>query len=356
MAKKLIDYTPELLVKKRKKYRRNNVIGSILMFFLLPVLAFIYVFLYAGYHGYAGKEGLDWMVKNLSFLKSLPYFKTDVSIIAIFQGTSAAEYFKGDTLYRFIILVSVIVLAFVVSILYGVLHGRKLNKKYQKLYVKVIQNKISEHKCELVVHGKKDRSIITSDAVKEDLKLAGTVDSTALSSITGGDDSLTWDGVQVEYTYNNKKRNGFLLTTNLESSKINGFLQLRNYGRSLVSDYKGENLEKYGFADNNLLSRFICYSTLDQRIYRVIDLELAQNIFNMQHFLSSSIVVTLSDDRYTVFIDGFKLNLIRQLKEKVTAEFISEQALALVALHQVYSNVGKLLVNDNSLLIDEIER
>lgn len=266
---------------------------------------------------------------------------------------TAATYFSGPTLYRFILLVGIIVLSIVLSVVYGVCHGKRLNKKYRKLYVKVIQNEISEHECTLNVYNKKNDSITASEDVKETLKLAGALNSVPSSSITVGDDNLSWDGVQVQYTYNDKKRNGFLLKTTLESSKINGFLQLRNYGRSLVSDYNGVNLDKYGFADNNLLSRFVCYSTLDQRIYRAIDLELAQQIFNLQHFLSSSVVVTLADCDYSVFIDGFKLNMFRPLKEKVSVEFVHEQAQALVALHQVFSNVGKLLLNDESLLIDE---
>lgn len=350
MAKKEIKKDSQLLVKTRKKYRRSNVIWSIVWFFVVLLLAFIYVFLYAGYNGYGSKGALGFMSK-WSFLEHLPYFSTTMPLWAIFTGTPAKEYFKGDMLYRFILLISVFVLAVLVCVLHAVLNGRRLNKKYQRLYATVLQSELEEKDSNLVLHGKNSGEISKSSHVADLLKYSGALDSETSDAMTVSDEKMTWDGVQVEYKYNEKKRNGFLMATTLESSKVDGYLQLRNYGKTLINDYNGINLEKYGFADNNLLSKFVCYSTLDQKIYRTIDLDLAQQIFNLQHFLSSSVVVTLADNDFFVFIDGFKLNLVRPLKEKITADFVKDQAVALNALHQVFKNIGMQLLNDDALLI-----
>lgn len=68
------------------------------------------------------------------------------------------------------------------------------------------------------------------------------------------------------------------MTMVLDNPKDLSFVQFRNFGQPLITNYEDINLTKYGFADNNLLSRFVCYAKENENIYRFID-EKGQNQF-----------------------------------------------------------------------------
>lgn len=355
MSKAKTPATPNQIIKLRRKYRRHNVIGSFLWGFLIIFLMFAYVFLYSGYYGYGGAGGLTFM-DTWHWIRYIPYFDTELSIIAIFTGDlTPAEYFQGDTLYRFLILVGTIVLAVLVAVIYGIAHGRRLKKKYKNAYLASLVNSTKFYDVDIDILDKKT-SAAASESHMETLKMAGAIEAKTEDMINFKNPTLDYVGVQVTYKYKDAVRNGYLLSTTLEKSKTEGFIQLRNYGKPIITDYQGQNLERYGFADNNTLSRFVCYSNLDQEIYRVIDSKMAQEIFNIQHFLSSSIVVTLAGNDLSIFIDGFRLKLDRPLKKKIASTgdktLIDNQAEALAALDACFTNIAKTFTKE---LIESFE-
>lgn len=340
MSKKNAQPSPQLLVKTRKKYRRHNVVGALLLGLLVLVIYFAYVFLVSARKGYGGKDPLSF-VSSWTFIDKLPYFNTDINILDIFKGTAI----KDDLLYRILVLGGALVLSIVISWLYGLVHGRRLNRKYKNKYLSTVIASAKEFDIDLIIP-QKTKKIAVDKMLGETLKMAAAVDAKPSSTLSMSSPVLSWDGLEMTYTYKDKTRNAFLMRTVLEQSKTEGFIQLRNYGKPIVSDYQGNPLNKYGFADNNKLSRFVCYSSLDQSIYKVIDSRVAQEVFNTQHFLSSSIVITLAGNDLSIFIDGFKLNLVRPLKRKIDSDLIVHQAEAIAALNQVFTRISETLSRD----------
>lgn len=340
MSKNKTHLSSELLVKTRKKYRRHNVTGAVLLGLLVLILYFAYVFLVAAYKGYGGDAPLDF-VSKWTFLDKLPYFSVDISITEVFKGIAI----KGDILYRLLVLVGAILLSVLISWIYGFAHGKKLNKKYQNKYLSTLVNESKKFDIDIVMPKQQKKSEIDKN-LTETLKLVPAVDANLKSTLSMSSPVLSWDGSEMTYTYKDKTRNGFLMRTVLEQSKVDGFVQLRNYGKPIIGDYLGNPISKFGFADNNKLSRFVCYSTLDQAIYKVIDGRIAQEVFNLQHFLTSSIVITLAGNNLSVFVDGFKFNLTRPLKKKIDGDLINHQVEAIAALNQVFTKISESFSKD----------
>ena len=109
----------------------------------------------------------------------------------------------------------------------------------------------------------------------------------------------------------------------------------------MITNYEDINLTKYGFADNNLLSRFVCYAKENENIYRFIDEKGAKSIFDIQHFLSSPIVITLAGNNLSIFIDGFLLKVAKPYNKKIDENFLNEEVKTFASLNKLFFNLAR---------------
>ena len=340
MSKSVISKTSEI-ANLRKKLRRSNVLQAILLAFILICLYVAYVFLAVASKGYNGKNPIftfkyEWMKKVFV------YFDT---IESIFNFNNI--FSNQDLLFRWIALVSIVVLSALVGVLYGFLHGKACKKKYKKRYQKALEEEVKINGLTMdVLKNNPDENMTKSSLTRANITKANQGEVINFSS-----PSISWTGIQYDYIYNDKKRNGYLIQTILPRSRTEGLIQFRTFGRPSMSEYESNEIKKYGFAENPKMGEYVCYTTLGQGIYSVIDSTVVDALYSFKQYVGCGIIVTLAGSNLSIFIDGFKLNLTKELKEKIPFEdFIERQATALAALHKCVSAIANSFTADQFVM------
>lgn len=327
MSKSVISRTSELTLLRRR-YRRRNVIESLAVALAVIALAFAYIFLAVAPTGYGDRQAL--------FAEPYPwwsnvfvYFETDRSLFAF-------DAFEGSLPLRWAVLLGALVLAALLAWVYGLLHGRRLDRKYQKFYGKALAEEVRLSGISIDSASATDESSAKAALIRTNIEKAVRRESQSFSS-----PSTSWTGIQYTYEYNGKNRSGYLMETQLSRSRTGGLIQFRTFGRPTLSEYEGGEIRKYGFAENPKMSEYVCYTSLGQDIYATIDATVVDALYEFKQYVGCGLVVTLAGQSLSVFIDGFKLNLVRRLKENLRPDFLEKQAAAVSALHKC---VGTLAV------------
>lgn len=327
MSKSVISKTTEL-TKLRTRYSRSNIAGSFFVGLAVLAVYFGYIFMAISLEGYVLAEPLidtsiDWVYKVFV------YFDTTKSLFD-FDGLRANPIDLSN-IWRIVVLIGVVILSVVLAILYGVVHGRRLHKKYAAKYEALLTEEVR-------ING---LTIESKVAVGEQIKIKtdltrANVDKPVCSkkSIIISSPSFSWDGIPYEYKYNNKVRDGFLIHADIDNPRASGLIQFRTYGRPSMAEFENNEIKKYGFAENPKMSEYVCYTSLGQDIYSAIDNTVADALYDFKQYVGCGIVVTLASNSLSIFIDGFKLSLIKTLKDHLDVDFLERQATAIAALHK----------------------
>lgn len=340
MSKSVISKTSEI-ANLRKKMRRSNVVQAILLAFLLICLYVIYVFLSVASKGYNGKEPL--FTFNQDWLKNIfVYFDTTESLF------NFNDIFKNSSImFRWITIVCVVLLSVFLGIFYGVLHGKSCEKKYKNKYQKALIEEVKINGLSMDIL----KSNPDENNTKSALTRANISKPNASEIISFSSPSISWNGIQYNYTYNDKKRNGYLIQTTLPRSRTEGLIQFRTFGRPSMNEYESNEIRKYGFAENPKMGEYVCYTTLGQGIYAVIDSTVVDALYNFKQYVGCGIIVTLAGSSLSIFIDGFKMVLTKGLKEKIPSDdFIERQAAAIAALHKCVSAIANSFTADQFVM------
>lgn len=331
-------YSEELL-KKRKKYRKTTAIWGSVIFFLTLAIPFAYVFLFGCYNGYGGNKPVEFM-QSWNWLRNIKYFDSAITtpFFNIFDNGFDSFVSEGN-IFRLLIFFGTIILAICLTIGFCFLSTLIFKKKYSKKYLWTI-SKIAES-IGMMIEFYDDSNNIDTQEINGILKNAGVLDQTLYENIIVKDKNIGWNGIQLQYELKKKKRNAFLMTMVLDNPKDLSFVQFRNFGQPLITNYEDINLTKYGFADNNLLSRFVCYAKENENIYRFIDEKGAKSIFDIQHFFSSPIVITLAGNNLSIFIDGFLLKVAKPYNKKIDENFLNEEVKTFASLNKLFFNLAR---------------
>ena len=92
------------------------------------------------------------------------------------------------------------------------------------------------------------------------------------------------------------------------------------------------------------LERFVCYAKENENIYRFIDEKGAKSIFDIQHFLSSPIVITLAGNNLSIFIDGFLLKVAKPYNKKIDENFLNEEVKTFASLNKLFFKILILIL------------
>jgi hypothetical protein len=321
MAKSVISQSDEL-IKLQKADRRKVGWSGFLWGFLVVVIWFIWVLLAAFGKGY---YGLKAPFGTWSWISKLPY--PDMTGY-LFDFASMANT------YRLVIMGIVLVAAVLVGFFAHKAVYKKINRAYRDAFLKFL---IEEGKINGLVMDYKPKEESSSDDALSMLNISTPSPSFCLQFSTP---LLSWEGKQYTYLRDKKSRSGFLISTDLAKARTHAFIQLRTFGEPSIRQYQGLAIKKYGFGDMVGMADFVCFTSLGQDIYLVIDKKTAEALSAFYSFVHCDIIVTVIGDKLTLFLDGFLMSLTKNLKENLPSQILEQEAEALVALHQAITAIS----------------
>ena len=71
----------------------------------------------------------------------------------------------------------------------------------------------------------------------------------------------------------------------------------------------------------------------------MINSKVADALCNLKNFVRSDIIINIIGEKVMIFIDGFRMNLTKNIKEKLKPDILEKQAEAIVAFHQVINEL-----------------
>ena len=78
---------------------------------------------------------------------------------------------------------------------------------------------------------------------------------------------------------------------------------------------------------------------LGNEIYLMINSKVADALCNLKNFVRSDIIINIIGEKVMIFIDGFRMSLTKNIKEKLKPDILEKQAEAIVAFHQVINEL-----------------
>jgi hypothetical protein len=281
-----------------------------------------------------GYYGLSSPFGTVSVFAGVPYFDMTSFLF---------DFSVSSNIYRFVTLLGVILLSVFLFFATFRLRRNKFDYLYQSEFMKLLEEE-----------GKINGLIIDRIEEKENDSLISSLGMLNISSpfnygsLQFSSALLSWNGRQYSYLREGKKRDGLLITTDLSKAKSHAFIQLRTFGEPSIKQYEGLLVKKYGLSDITGLGDFVCFTTLGQDIYLVLDKKTIEAVSTFYSFVKCDIIIMVIGDKLTIFLDGFKLRLTRQLKDRLPSQILEEEAEALVALHQSITGLEVALSGDVS--------
>lgn len=351
MAKKLILSTSELEKKRRSLKRKGGPAGFVvwLVFFLLGAL-----YLFLAIYGKGSYMLPDFILKDnatlhpltweplswLTWTNKLPYFN-EVATNSIIDFSNTMP----TIIYRWLVVAALIIVPIVLAIITSCTIKARNKNKYPSIYIQALSN-VTQKEYNLTYTESKDvpenfrlpiiRSLNVEKVAKESNKSAYSAEPAMVY------------GEQTLYKLQESNRDGYVMTLSLPSEITKGLIQFRSFGSLNLTEYNGEPIKKLGFEEGNELHDFICYTSLGNDIYKLINRSIISAIADLYQYVTSSLCVTIEKDQLMVFLDSFKLRLPSPLKKKLEEEILERQAAALDTLYEKVLAIRNTLLNSVS--------
>jgi len=321
------------LIKFKKRLLIKRGIFSFLIFLGIFLVYLLYIFMYCLGHTYNGwSDGIFNCAPGLSFW---PYFDTSTNIFNFSIVTN---------IYRFIVLILVIVIGVISAFVFRYFYTKKIDKKFKSAYYDSL---VKEAKINGVILYRKDiKEIDESDdnTFNQYFELMSLYDKKIVDSYELSTSLNLLKLFQCEYVdQENKNQTGLMIVTSLSFIKSHAFIQLRTNGEPIFTNHDGMEVHKYGFDDMSVLSSFVCFTTLSQEIYLILNKKVIQAIERFVLFTRCNMVIQIKEDQLIILLEGFKLNFVKGLNENLSVDFLEKQAEAFVGLHQsIYKIVDEI--------------
>lgn len=236
------------------------------------------------------------------------------------------------------ILISLL-LVIILSLLNLTIAYNLLNRKYKKFYMDLLKN---EAMLDGLALFKNENGL--NDVEKETIeKYVGIEVVDVLNAMSQTSSSAYFDLYQIKY---DSKNYGVVIKTKIDYMN-NELVIVRNDGRKGKLSYEEKNLKQYGIGiSNNELyfgNTFALYATLDNRIYKLINNQILDELQKFATFVKTSLCLTLLDDNLFIFIDNWKFDLEKSMFNKDGISIIDTQIEALKILQNYIESMTLLL-------------
>lgn len=283
----------------------------------------------------------------LQWAGKLPYYNTLKEAAFIPNGMEqfkAMFTFKGsltaanDIFFRWLTIFLMIVLSINVALIVRVIVKKRNYKRYKNIYWDTLYD----------LAGKENG--VRYHAIQKDLDLnqyANAINRTVATDLKPSlklnfaDEKLNFDFNEGRYDLNGETRVGVLCTFKLIDRPINGLIQFRNFGKLYSSEFEGNKIKKLGFSETNIINDFVLYSSLESGTYNAVDYRLAKAISDLRDYIPVGIVVNVEHNELAIYLDGFEINFVRPIKEKLQDNFLERQADTINSFFKLLTNVYK---------------
>ena len=334
MGKKKGIASTEQLVEYRNRLKRRATWWGVVWFFIILAVYFIYCFFAIAPRGYAGKPGFSW-ASNWKFV--LPYFNTDNTLLMLSDN---------QVILRWVTLFIVVILALVVLFVARSLLISSYRFKSVSKHDKALGNLLKEN------YGI-ETAVIPGSGFSQDgdvISLANIETAEKEYTVILSDQLVSLDAMQYTYTFDGGKFHGVCAVTELVSSKVDGLIQFRTFGKpqSLVVD--GRIVAQYNIWDPRLAGEFTVFSTLSkEEVMAFAGDDFLSRLIKLRKLTSGGLVVSIQDSTLSVLIDGMELRVGKDLKENLPSNYLERQGTAVKALFDIFEG----FVKDSSLTAEE---
>lgn len=317
MDNKAIISPTDNLIKLQKKLKLKRGFLSSFVGLGILFIYLIYVFIYALGNGYASLN-LSFL-GNVNFLKGHYYFSTTSSLF---------DFSSIDSVYRFIVLLLVVLFSAFCSFLFFKFSSFKDNNLFRKKYFETLSNEVKINGI-IINHQEKETRENEVNEIFNNMSLSKLDFKYSLEF-----SSMSNNIVMNQYTYfnNNENRNGLLVLTSLNRIRTHALIELRTFGEISFHQFNGLMINKYGFENISSLANFTCYTTLGQEIYLILDKKVIKAISNLSYYIKTDMIIYVYKDTLAIFLDGFKFNLERNLHDNIKQELIEKQSESITGL------------------------
>ena len=330
---KVLSSTAEL-EKKRKSLLHKVGWGSFFAFLIIVLLGAAYVLIAIHARGSyvfpsftkEDPKVITWVPYSwLEWGDKLPYFD-EVTAFSLFDFS---EFTNNTTIYRWCVIGGIVVVGIIFCLIVNAIAKASAKKKFKKLYTEVLTT-LTKQSNGLEYKEVQQTSVDFSNSL---LRSINSTQAKVINNATYTENNTVLNAIQYVYTLNGKERNGYLFQINLEKNVTFGLLQFRSYGSLSMTEYDGQPIKKLGFAEGDDIYDFICYTSLGENVYRVVDSQITRSVSNLHQYVPSGICVNVENNILSIFLDGFRLNLTRPVNKKLPQGLLEKQALALNALY-----------------------
>ncbi|MCH5180199.1 MAG: DUF3137 domain-containing protein [Erysipelotrichales bacterium] len=233
-----------------------------------------------------------------------------------------------------------ILLFIVISLLDLAISCIRLNRKYKKFYMNLLKNEAMLDGLALF-----ENENGLNDVEKNTIEsYVGIENIEVLNAMSQTSSSAYFDLYQIKYE---EKNYGVIIKTKIDYID-NELIVLRNDGRKGKLSFDEKNLKQYGIRLGNneqyFGNTFALYATLDNRVYKLINNQTLEELQKFATFVKTSLCLTLLDDNLFIFIDNWKIDLVKSMFNKDGISIVDMQIEALKRL-QSYIESMTLLIN-----------
>lgn len=346
MAKLLVKNTAEMEAYRKKKIAFLRGITT-LIFFVVLILGLTYVLL--AVYGNSNIKEVDGVLKGTIHFTSSK--SVDYTLLSWLGWTRQLKWFDGSapllgswsnnqTLMVNLIVIAIVLVALLLCLAYYFLMMGVENKKYMTFYWETLST-LAKSKAQL--------------NYRNSTKVSNSNDFKKASTIALGENDITTEFVYqlskvstrynlstVSYPVDNKKRYSMIAINASDRSNIDGFLQIRTFGKLERNKLPFKNAiaeETVRFKDLN----FRVYSTFNFDKFSEDRPSFVKLVYTISKFLPQGFVITVEKNTISFCVDDFKMNLARSIRFSLKNEYLESQILSMSRLYDLINGVTSIL-------------
>lgn len=219
---------------------------------------------------------------------------------------------------------------------YYFLRYKYLNSRFKEFYIKLLEDEATLEGLTLFATKRKIK-----DQDLKQLKLYNGLEKIhVLEALTQSSNIVYFDLISICYENN---QNGAIIKTKVDKFS-NYLLQITNSDIKPVREYNDLPVKQYGIAKTNDDNRkYAIYTTLGTEVYELIKDDLMSLLTNFHEFMKAPITLTIFEDNLVIFLEGWKIDLRKSLKDKDSLSIIDAQIEALKRLQSYIEDIITLI-------------
>lgn len=264
--------------------------------------------------------------KSLLFKVGLIDSLSFILFFILFSAYKAFEYYLGDEVgfpkfddkINLLIICSYLILVVLLISLIHFANYRKASRNFKEFYYDLLTEE-----CQL-----EERTLFLNKEALSEAELRDIQDFLLIpdmlitTSYTLTSQVASFDITSISY---NKKMNQGVILRVQTDKKHPQILQIRGDGKEGPAVFNKEKVEKYGIANAELNKDYALFTSMKSEVYRNLGHHIFKQLVTFKELVKGPFVVTFFNRDLVIFIDGWAIDLQRQLTDKDDIYYIDTQ-------------------------------